>query len=90
LNPFPLFEEEAKMSIAQSPLQFPTEDSTQNTLAFKRKFNLSHSSSSSSSSSSSKSGFHFFFLPYNFNLTNTVTFLKNDNTAHAAYDFNTD
>jgi hypothetical protein len=48
LNPFPLFEEEAKMSIAQSPLQFPTEDSTQNTLAFKRKFNLSHSSSRSS------------------------------------------
>jgi hypothetical protein len=88
LNPFPLFEEEAKMSIAQSPLQFPTEDSTQNTLAFKRKFNLSHSSSSSSSSS--KSGFHFFhFLSYNFNLTNTVTFLKNDNTAHAADDFNT-
>jgi hypothetical protein len=32
----------------------------------------------------------YYFLPYNFNLTNTVTFLKNDNTAHAAYDFNTD
>jgi hypothetical protein len=31
----------------------------------------------------------FYFLPYNFNLTNTVTFLKNDNTAHAADDFNT-
>jgi hypothetical protein len=30
---------------------------------------------------------YFLFLPDNFNLTNTVMFLKNDNTAHAADDF---
>jgi hypothetical protein len=63
LNPFPL-EEEAKMTIAQSPLQLPTEDSMQNTLAFiwKKKFNLAHSSSSSSK----KSVFHFFFVLFQF------------------------
>jgi hypothetical protein len=49
-----------------------------------------HTAAAAAAAAAAKVVFIFFFLPDNFNLTNTVTFLKNDNTAHAAADdFNT-